>query len=491
MSENADDVTAVDQTEQAQAEKERIDLQVDITDAGPCRKHLKVSVPRAEVDRYFDKEFSGLVKKASVPGFRPGKTPRRLIERRFRKDVQDQVKSNLLAQSLEQIGEEQKLEPLSQPELDITKIELPEEGDFVYEFEVEVRPDFPLPKYQGLKINRPVKEFGDKDIDAGLLDMRRRYATLETKDGAVEPGDYVVADVRFLDGKDVIKEAQGLTVSVENELLFNDGKIANFAEGIKGAKVGDSREFKVALGDTVTQEELRGKQLDAVFVISEIKAQKLPELNADFYSMFGAGDEGELRDVVRLILEQRLKFAQSRQARDQVVNSLIESTQFELPPELLRRQAERTFRRELVELRSAGYDDKEIVNRVNRLKQNSLDSTARSLREQFILQRIAEAEDIKVDESDLENEVRSIADRTNTTVRRARAQIEKEGLWEAIATQVLEQKTLDRILSFAEQQDVPYEEEQKSGSSGLDESAVPVEEPKSASEPESAEDAAS
>ncbi len=122
--------------------EEKIKLETAFRDAGPCRKHVTVTIPKAEVDRFFNKEFSELSKDANVPGFRPGKTPRKLIERYYRKGVSKSVKAAMLMQSLEQLSEDESFEPLRQPEIDFEHIELPESADFTYEFEVDVRPQF-------------------------------------------------------------------------------------------------------------------------------------------------------------------------------------------------------------------------------------------------------------------------------------------------------------------------------------------------------------
>ena len=128
---------------------------VDITDVGPCKKHLKITIPRDEIDRQYEESLENLRKEAVVPGFRPGRAPRQLVVKRFRKQVSDQVKSNLLMSSLEQIDKDYKLEPITQPRLDVEAIEIPDKGPMNFEMDVEVRPQFEVPNYKGLKVKRP------------------------------------------------------------------------------------------------------------------------------------------------------------------------------------------------------------------------------------------------------------------------------------------------------------------------------------------------
>ena len=115
----------------------KMSISVDIQDAGPCKKHLKVSIPRAEIDRQYEKSLEDLRKEAVVPGFRPGRAPRQLVVKRFKKQVSDQVKSSLLMSSLEQIDQDYQLDPITQPQLDVAAIELPDDGPMSFEMTVE------------------------------------------------------------------------------------------------------------------------------------------------------------------------------------------------------------------------------------------------------------------------------------------------------------------------------------------------------------------
>jgi trigger factor len=472
----ADDVAADDDGSNDESvgteEKTRIDMSVDIVDAGPCKKHVRVSIPDAEVQKFLNREFTDLVRNAAVPGFRPGKAPRRLIERRFKEDVADKVKSSILFQSLEQIGEEQKLDPLSEPAIDPRSINLPETGDFVYEFDVEVRPEFALPEYKSLSIKRPTKTFTDKDVDAALETFRRRQGDLQTKAGGAELGDYVVVDIRFNSNGEIVREFEEITVRVDKELTFRDGAIVGFFDGIKGAKEGDTRELKVKMADSVSRTELAGQEIDAVFVVKEVKEIHLPALDSPFFDKIGVADEGELRDFIRTSLERRLDYARRREATQQVLSQVTGKTDIQLPQDLLKRQTERALARRLIELENAGYGEEEIRSRINRLRQDSIASTAQSLKEQFVLQAIAEAEEIKVDEEDLETEVINIAMRSGESARRVRSRIEKDNLWDAIGMQVLERKTVDKVIEYATIEEVPWTDDELA-SSGIDESAVP------------------
>ncbi len=159
--------SAAPETAVAEGEEEfRLSLEVDIQNSGPCKKHVRVKIPRKDIDHCYAKAVDELAAKVDVPGFRVGHAPKKLIGKRFRKELSDEVKQKVLLVSLEQLSDDYEFEPISEPNLDVENIEIPEEGDFEYEFDVEVRPDFELPDYTSLKIKRPIRQVTDADVDS-------------------------------------------------------------------------------------------------------------------------------------------------------------------------------------------------------------------------------------------------------------------------------------------------------------------------------------
>ena len=158
----------------------KLPQQVEISDAGPCKKHVKVTVERAAIDGRIDEKFTDLMVEnpAQVPGFRPGKAPRKIIERKFAKEIAGEVKNEVLMASLEQLAEDNMLSPLSPPELDPAAVVIPEAGPMVYEFDIEVRPEFDLPDYKGLKLRRPTHAFTDAEVEKESRRLLERYGTI-------------------------------------------------------------------------------------------------------------------------------------------------------------------------------------------------------------------------------------------------------------------------------------------------------------------------
>jgi len=439
---------------------ERLNLQVAIEERSACERHITVTVPRDDIKRYFDKQFSELMGTAHVPGFRQGHAPRRLVEARFRKDVTDQVKSSLLLDSIAQITDEKQLAAISEPDFDLAAIELPQDGAMTFEFDLEVRPEFEIPQWKGLKIDKPVREFSDKDVDQALANLLARYGRLVPHDGPAEMGDYVTTNLTFRHGDEVLSSAQEEVIRIRPVLSFRDGKISKFGEVMVGVRAGESREVQAELSEDAPNAALRGKSVQALFEVLEVKKLELPEMTPQFLeAMGGFESEAELRDAVRDNRRQRREYHQYRTARQQVTDALTAGANWELPPDLLRRQSDRELQRAVLELRRSGFRDDEIRAYENELRQNSRQSTARALKEHFILERIAEDEKIDATPEDFDQEIWLIAHHSGETPRRVRSRLEKHGGMDVLRNQIVERKVVDLILSHAEFKEVPYQPE--------------------------------
>ena len=440
--------------------KTRLDLDVRISDVGPCKKHLKVTIPRSDVEKQFQESVGEMAKDAVVPGFRPGHAPRQLIEKRFRKQVAGQVKSTLLMACLEQLDEEHKLNPISQPELDVEAIELPQDGPMTFEMEVEVRPDFPLPAYKALTLKSPVKTITEADIDAQVKAFRERYAQLVPKfEGGAEVGDFVTADLTFHLGGKTYNEAKEIQFRLQSELRFQDGTVPDLDKALVGVKPGEARQADAKIGSSSPDPNLRGRTIQVTFNVLDLKMLRLPELDPAFFSTTGFDDLADLRDALKGVLERRHEYQRRQAVRDELLGKLVAETPFDLPADLVSRQEKSTLRRLALDLRQGGLSDADIRAREAELRANAHESTLKGLKEFFVLAKIAEAEDIKVEDEDMEVEIEAIADRTDESPRRVRARVEKEGLADAMASQILERKTIDRILEFVKLEEVPLVED--------------------------------
>lgn len=432
----------------------KLDIKVDSPQA--CLRHVVVTIPHSEVERYMRDAYDELVPEAQVPGFRAGRAPRKLVEKQFRDRVSDQVKSSLLMDSLSQVTDSAEFSAISEPDFDYESIDLPPDGDFRYEFKVEVRPEFETPEWKGLSLTRPTEEISDEAVEKAVKGLLGRNAPLEAIDAPAVDGDTLLLTARFLSDGRVISEMDEERVQLASRLSFADAVCENFGEALRGAREGETRKAKVKIGDQAPNEDLRGKEIDAEFEVVEVSRKQLPELTDAFLRELGDFDsKEEFYDFVRSSLQRQVGYRQEQAMRKQIVETLTSEAEWELPPDLVRRQTRRELERKILELRRSGFDEDTIRRLVNVMRQNAQASTEASLREHFILEQIAEDEKVDASPSDYEAEIELIAEQSDMPVRRVRARLEKSGQMDALRNQIVERKVIEMIVDKAKVSDEP------------------------------------
>jgi trigger factor len=256
----------------------------------------------------------------------------------------------------------------------------------------------------------------------------------------------------------VLSEARELELVVRPRLSFADAELDGFDALVAKAKPGSPVTATVTVSQEAAVEPLRGKDVTLELTVLEVKKLELPELTREVLDEFGSFETAEeLRAAVRKQLESQLEWHRRQQVRQQVSSALTASAGWDLPPDLLRRQSLRELERAILELRRSGFDDDSIRRHVNELRQTVMGSTARALKEHFILERIAEEQSLADVPADYDDEIRAIAAQSGESPRRVRANLEKRGLMDVLRNQIIERKTIDLIESHATFTDVPFE----------------------------------
>jgi trigger factor len=438
-------------------EKPRLALDVKIASPSACQRHVTVSVAQEDVARYLKEAFSELMPKAELPGFRPGRAPRKLVESRFKEHVADQVKGKILMDSLSQMSDDHQFTAISEPDFKMDSVQLPDTGPMVFEFDIEVRPEFDLPRWKGLTLERPAHEYSEAEVEQRLQQLLSRYGQLEQHDGPIEAGHFVTATLRVSHEGRQLSQLTEETIEVKPTLSFGDAKLPGFDKLLIGKQAGETVTTKLSIAPEAENEEFRGKEVDLSLELVTVEHRKLPEMTREFLERIGGfADEAELKTEVRTEMERQLKFFQQRRTREQITAQLTVTATWDLPQDLLRRQARRELDRALMELQSSGFSNEQIRTYMNELHQNAMASTSRALKEHFILERIAEDEKIEAAPDDYDKEIDLIADQSDETPRRVRARLEKKGLMDTLRNQIVERKVIELIQEHAEFRDVPY-----------------------------------
>lgn len=428
-------------------ETEKLALDVQVEKTGDCSRHVIVTIPETDVHRYFQRQYDELMPRAEVPGFRPGKAPRKLIESKFRKTVADQVKGSLLMDSLTQISEEELFSAIGEPDFDFEAVEVDPSQELKFEFNIEVRPEFDMPKWKGLELERPEHEFASEEIDEQASRYLRSQSSLLPVDGAVQEFDVINANIVVTVDDKEINRLEDVEIDLRPTLSFRDAKIEGLDKLMLGKEAGEKVVAEAKITDSAANVDVRGKTAQVEIEVLDVKRAEHSELSEENYSVFGEGFDnvGEVRDAIKSEMERQLEYAQSKKIREQISGLLTESADWELPPELLERQSRREMERAILELRRNGFNENYIAAFENDLRQNSMERTAVALKEHFILERIAEAEGVEDEAGDYDREIALIAMSMQDSPRRVRARMERSGQMDTLRNQIIERKVIDLI----------------------------------------------
>ncbi|MFA5293769.1 MAG: trigger factor [Phycisphaerae bacterium] len=437
--------------------KDEIKNAVSIADAGPCKKKISVEIPAEKITKVLDEQYDQFRRDALVPGFRKGRAPRRLLEKRFGKDVTEQVKLKLLAEASEAAIKDNNLESLGEPNIEHEKVELPATGPMKFEFEIEVRPAIDLPVLEGIPVEKPKLEVTKDSIDSEILELQKRLGTWKPKDGKIAVDDQIIADV-------VLKPEGGETEKIANSEIHVHprgfvGKVVveDLDKLLVGAKSGDVKTTTTEVPATFFDEKYRGKKVEVEIKISDVK-QLIPiELNEDFFKRIGIANEEELRNTLTRRNEQNLE----RQARDamrqEIRNYLNEKVSFDLPMDIVADQSRSILQRQYTRLLLQGLKAEDVQTQMEELKASSQEQAQEQLRAFFVMDTVAKKLGIEATEEEINGYIAQAAMYRQVRPEKLREQMSRDGSLAEAALEIREIKCLDKILESAKVTEVAPE----------------------------------
>lgn len=438
---------------------------VTIEDAGPCKKKVLVEIPEEAIKKATDEQFTELHKGAEVPGFRKGRAPRRLLEKRFGKDVAEQVKLKLLADASDSALKDNDLQTLGEPDVDFENIELPDEGPLKFDFEVEVRPEFDLPPLEGIPVTKTKLEVSDEQIDREVKQMQRLSGvwTPRAEADAVEAEDQIVADVLLkVEGVDEEEKLDNSEVYVRANGFVGAIPVEKLDELLIGAKAGDTKETSVDVPKTFFREEYRGKKVDVKIEVKDVKWLKPGELDENLFKQIGAEDEEELRERIQDTLQGRLEEQGRTEMTEQIYKHLLDNTDFELPLDVVGQQATSVLQRQYSNLIMRGLSREQLEEQIEQLKASSEQQAEQQLKTFFIMDKVAEKLDISVNEEEINGHIAQLAMQRQQRPEKMREQMAKDGSLDQFSLEVRQNKCIAKLLETAEVSEKKAKKEKKS-----------------------------
>jgi len=410
-----------------------------------CRRELELEIPAEDVSKATERVAKELARVARVPGFRPGKAPISLIKRRFADDIKGEVLQSLVPERVEKAVAEQKLSPVSQPQVD--KLDFNEGQPLKFRAVFEVLPEFDLGTYKGLEIEMPQMDVTDEDVDKALEETRERAAAFAPVEGrAVENGDF--AQLKLVgtpaDGGEPIN-ADSVLCHIGAEETMEP-----FNEALRGANIGDHKEFDVEYPADYPDEKLAGKKFHYAADVTGIKTKQLPELNDEFAKdVSDAATLEELKTKIRESLVHQRDHRQKDLQRERVITELVKLHDFPVPESLVESQMDVRLERMVRSLAQQGVDPRAVNLDWSALRGRQQDRAKDDVKAELIIDRIASTEKIDVTDEEVEHELQHLAGHSGESVEAIRARLTKQGALDRMKAKLRSDKTLDWLAQNA------------------------------------------
>jgi trigger factor len=410
---------------------------------------LQIELPPEEVAKEWDAIANSFARFAKIPGYRPGKAPRAVIDKRFRKEIQEELTKKLVSKSYHEAVEQQQLRVASLT--NIEDIQFGEDKSMRFRATVVTAPEFELPDYKNIPVELPDTKVSDAEVEAALERLRDQSADFVDVPGrGLQMGDFAVLDFEgSVDSKPISEIAPQVSKNLQGGKKFwlhlaSDNFLPKFCEQLIGQKPSETRLVIVHLPDDFPLKELAGKKADYAVTLREIKEKVLPAVDD---ALAGKLVPGKTLVDVRQMIEHDIEHAKQhdveRAKEAQIVKYLHEQIQFELPPALLQNETRRALAEFVQRNRERGITDEMLKEKEKELIDGAAGLAANRLKTNFILHRIAEREKIEVSKEDVDLRIKQEASRYDIPPEKMRRELQQKDALDDIAEQILLGKTLD------------------------------------------------
>ena len=429
-------------------------MKSELIDVSPTQKEIKLQVEPEALREAYTKVSQKYAKGANVPGFRKGFAPLDVVRLRYKEEIKNDVLQQVVPAQVAEAIQEHNLQPLTEPHLhieNVEKVKINGSEPVGLSVHVEVMPEVPTPKYDGIEVTRTVKPVDDTEIEDLIQRRLKEHAALiPVEDRASEMGDTVIADLEgtFAD------DPEGEPIRADDlEVVLGDEVIEKaFTENLVGVKPEEEKEFSVKYAEDFTSEALAGREVHYKAKVKSVGRTELPEMNDEWASSLDEGYESlaDLRGKLRDDLEVYAKADADARLRNDAMAKLIENNAFEVPNTLVENQARNLLNNFAQDLQQRGVDLNRVQSDFVSMAFEQMKSQAeRDVRGAILLDRIAEAEKVEISDDEVEEEIAKIADHYRTTPDEIRDSLSKQGGENTIQNNLRTRKSIEALVSKA------------------------------------------
>lgn len=417
---------------------------------------LNVTIEKDALKEEYDKLLKDYSKKAHIKGFRKGKVPASVLEKKFGDSIKQEASANCIEKSLKEIFDEIEEKPLpySTPELQ-DELEPNLEQDLSFSVVYDVFPDITLGEYKGLAVEVPQVEVTEEDENRELEKLQDRNAmVVDKKDGVVEKDSIVTIDYAELDENDTIIEE-----TKREGFVFTVGtgyNLYQIDDDVEGMKKDEEKIIEKEYGDDFEYEELRGKKVRLKVKVTAVKEKELPELDDDFAQ--DISEEYETIDDLKADIKKRLEETKEARVREKTINALmdqiIENSSIELPQSMVNMELENSWQNFLGRYRMPEEQLLTLLQHENKDKNSLLEewrpSVEKNLRARLLIDKMIEEENIEISDNEVEEEIQKYADESNKSLDEVKEEISKGNSEQYLRYELKQRKLFDSLIEQAD-----------------------------------------
>jgi len=442
-------------------------MNINVEHQPNCRAVAHIRVPGEEVARQRKNIVAYYAQNVRLPGFRPGKVPSTAVEKRYGADIQSELERQLISDGLREAVKREGLEVLNVLGVN-DRMTHDTDKSFSFSAELSLAPKFELPEYKGIPVKLPRIEVTEADIDHDLLHLRERYATFEDVDRAAANGDCVVLSYKgSLDGQplaEAMPEAPNHLQGIEENWFLLDTEedfLPGFYAGLVGIVKGEDRSLSITLGDDFGFEALRGKTLTLDAHCKGVKNKAVPALDTEFIKKIGGEEmtEETLRSEVKEAIRRRREQNRENAKANQVIAHIFEKLEFDLPQEVVNREAQRRTNDIAMRAMQQGVPQEELIKQQDEILSSATQQARNSVKVSFILGEVAKKEGIIATDQQLMMALANIAARQKKAVKKFMQEAQKNGMIDGVREDLVLENALQFLKDNAQVEETDPEPE--------------------------------
>lgn len=417
-------------------------MKIDVEDLSSTKKKLQIGVPGEIVTKEIDSAYRKLGKKARIKGFRPGKVPRKILQRYYGEYVKDEVINKLVSDTFFTVLSERDIQPVSQPTIDNGTLE--EGKDFEYSATVEIKPEITVKEYCGIQLEGNKPQVTRVDVEKRLRELQELHSQLVAveKRKKIRKGDYVIID---FDGSSDGKPFEGNSGKDFMLQIGSGGLIPGFDDKLNGLEREEEREFEIAFPED--HPTMGGRRATFRVKIKEIKEKVLPKLDDEFAKDIGSyKDLKELKTGVREDLKREREELIKRDLEKKLIEKLIDNNPFDVPRGMVERQIDYLVADTKMRLAAQGLALKDMGVGEGKLRKDFEEAALKRVKQALILEKISALEGISVKDEEVTERLREISLRTNQNIEKVRGFYQQDDRMEELKARLTEEKTLEFLL---------------------------------------------